>query len=378
MTKLTTKQKSKSYVLSNNVVINLANLPVRRRQRRRAPKQPTSGPTNESMPSGSTTVMRPTAFTNMSNLETQIQQARLKAIENGGEDNNGRFQNNTRLLDNGVIEKTIKDYVTPYLLRFENTANQKFRIMEDVTNEQRKQLNVLKTDFRYFQADEEDIVQNKYYNENDNFGAFGAIEGSDGFIAQGNNIPEHEANNKVEEIYETPTKTETPIVAPPEEEEEGPFEMVVKRSVRKKQKKNKNNKQEETESKETPQQQPQPQNPNVMDFDIKPNSPLKTRARQQITEPEKIKVMIEIPQQYQPTLKKVLDSTGKTLVATKADLLPLYSYLVGEDSAGTELGPSKLQTAIRAIMKQRLKEKATQKMVEEASQKPMFFDYGFA
>ena len=105
-----TSKKSKNYVLSNNVVINLANLPTRRRRQRKRTNKPSS-PLNQSpqgsMPQGYT-LTQPTRFSNVSNLDTQLQQALLRTIDNGD-----RFNNSTNLLTNAnsnklLIEDSVK------------------------------------------------------------------------------------------------------------------------------------------------------------------------------------------------------------------------------------------------------------------------------
>jgi len=134
----TSKQKNKNYILSNNVVINLGNLLQKRKQSK------TSKPSQERQPSP---VKGSTTFTNISNLETQTQQANLRNIEE-----RGRFMNTSQFPSNSSSSSS-SDNINP------------------------------------------NIRKPSYYSRNDNAGAFGSIPGSDSFLAQGNNIPDTESNS---------------------------------------------------------------------------------------------------------------------------------------------------------------------------------------
>jgi hypothetical protein len=143
---MTKEKKTKNYILSNNVVINLAGL---------VPKRKSSNKPKSSQKDTQDTIGRITPFTNISNLDTQIQQANLRTAEN-------RFQNSSRLASD---TSRTTDIPTPKMERTES-PDDRFR------------------------------EGNRYYNANDNAGAFGTIEGSDSFQAQGNNIPATELFNE--------------------------------------------------------------------------------------------------------------------------------------------------------------------------------------
>jgi hypothetical protein len=149
---MTKEKKTKNYILSNNVVINLAGLISKRKSSSKT--KSIKKDTQEKQES--TAIGRTTPFNNISNLDTQIQQANLRVAEN-------RFQNSSRLPSDTsrTIETSSPQFYTTSL------PDDRFR------------------------------EGNSYYNPNDNAGAFGTIEGSDSFQAQGNNIPMHEQNNDV-------------------------------------------------------------------------------------------------------------------------------------------------------------------------------------
>ena len=69
---MTKEKKTKNYILSNNVVINLAGL-ISKRKSSNKPKS--------SQKDTQDTIGRTTPFTNISNLDTQIQQANLRTAE---------------------------------------------------------------------------------------------------------------------------------------------------------------------------------------------------------------------------------------------------------------------------------------------------------
>ena len=83
---MTKEKKTKNYILSNNVVINLAGLI----SKRKSSSKPKSIKKDTQEKQESTSIGRTTPFTNISNLDTQIQQANLRTAEN-------RFQNSSRL-----------------------------------------------------------------------------------------------------------------------------------------------------------------------------------------------------------------------------------------------------------------------------------------
>ena len=151
--KKTTNQgkPSKNYILSNNVVINLEGLISTKRKSSSKPKSIEKREEKQE----SSAIGRTTPFTNISNLDTQIQQANLRAAEN-------RFQNSSKLPS-------------------ETSTNRETTNPQIYTNPQPENR------FRR---------ENNYYDINDNAGAFGTIQGSDTFPAQGNNnIPIHEQND---------------------------------------------------------------------------------------------------------------------------------------------------------------------------------------
>jgi hypothetical protein len=151
--KKTTKQgkPSENYILSNNVVINLAGLI----SKRKSSSKTKSSQKDTQEKQESTAIGRTTPFNNISNLDTQIQQANLRVAEN-------RFQNSSRLPSDTsrTIETSSPQFYTTSL------PDDRFR------------------------------EGNSYYNPNDNAGAFGTIEGSNSFQAQGNNIPATELFNE--------------------------------------------------------------------------------------------------------------------------------------------------------------------------------------
>lgn len=135
-----TSKKSKNYVLSNNVVINLGNLPLKTRRNSSRSKSPTkpkqlTKPTPTELPIMSPTFAQPVRFSNISNLETQSQQAWLRALENGNRQN----------------------IRTPEI-------NSTFR---------------------------QNAATSPFVNYNDNAGIVSTSGGSESFIDRGNNIPEN-------------------------------------------------------------------------------------------------------------------------------------------------------------------------------------------
>jgi hypothetical protein len=135
-----TSKKSKNYVLSNNVVINLGNLPLKTRRSSSRSKSPTkpkqlTKPTPTELPIMSPTFAQPVRFSNISNLETQSQQAWLRALENGNRQN----------------------IRTPEI-------NSTFR---------------------------QNATTSPFVNYNDNAGIVSTSGGSESFIDRGNNIPEN-------------------------------------------------------------------------------------------------------------------------------------------------------------------------------------------
>ena len=149
----TSKQKTKNYILSNNVVINLGNLLQKRNQSRKKPNKSHQEEDNDYRKSSSV-MQGSTTFTNVSNLETQVQQANLRNIEE-----RGRFINASNLSSNSSSDSS-SDNKNPSIRPPSSSSSSSFR------------------------------DKSPYYNPADNAGAFGSIEGSDSFMAQGNNIPD--------------------------------------------------------------------------------------------------------------------------------------------------------------------------------------------
>ena len=165
---MTKEKKTKNYILSNNVVINLAGLISKRKSSSKT--KSIKKDTQEKQES--TAIGRTTPFTNISNLDTQIQQANLRTAEN-------RFQNSSRLPSD---TSRTTDIPAP---KIERTTLPDDRFREGNLYYDPNEGN------RYYDPNE----GNRYYDPNDNAGSFGTIEGSDSFPSQGNNIPIHENNN---------------------------------------------------------------------------------------------------------------------------------------------------------------------------------------
>jgi hypothetical protein len=230
------EKKTKNYILSNNVVINLQGLISRRKSsgKSKSPKREPQEQAEQQATTEPTTA--PTRFANIATLDTQIQQANLREAEN-------RFKN----------------AVTPTINRGMTTPNDRIR------------------------------EQQQFYNPNDNAGAFGAIQGSDDFQAQGNNIPIHEQNYEEIEakIPETPTtpfaEEEIPLETP-FMQEEALYEKPLSKKQSRKQKKKR--RQEVVEEEQPPLD---------MSSDI---------YRQ-------FRATLDIPEQFQPNIKKIMKSKGK-------------------------------------------------------------------
>ena len=274
------EKKTKNYILSNNVVINLQGL-LSRRKSSRKPKSPKKEPeeqTEEQTEEQATTApaTSPTRFANVATLDTQIQQANLREAEN-------RFKNT----------------LMPTINRAMTTPNDRIR------------------------------EQQQFYNPNDNAGAFGAIQGSDSFPAQGNNIPIHEQND--EEIEATIPETqfaeeEIPVETPFMQEE-----AIYKKPLSKKQsRKQKKKRRQEVEEEEQPP------------LDMSPDIYRQFRAT------------LDIPEQFQPNIKKIMDSKGKKTGIKKAELRDIYTYLTGDDANARRLTIPVLETEIKRIMNERL------------------------
>lgn len=358
MTAIQTKKKSsKSYILSNNVVINLAPTKRQRRRQQSKPKQPSGsyGP----MPPGYSTTKQP-AFTNISNLETQALQAKLEQLENGnkkdrletqalqaqlenGDSNttNDRFQNNSKLIDYERIDASVRNTLAPFIYRFNTTAEQKFRNMDIAVN-------TLRNDVRDMQPDDdEEDNDNVYFKKGDNYGAFGTIEGSDSFPAHGNNIPDTEQNND---------KTKPPATPQQKDEQLSAEEDIMTAPI-------------------------QQSNEFVITVNPKNLSPLKTRQQAETqgksNQAQPFNITLDIPAPLQDTVGKIINKSGKTIVADRDELLAVYSFLMGSDQSTTVKKTSALQTAIKNELDELIKDKAMQMQIEEASKKPLYFDYGF-
>ena len=210
---------------------------------------------------------------------------------------------------------------------------------------------------------------NKYFDENDNYGAFGAVEGSDSFISRGNNIP---AQQLEEKDLDPPTTISQEDPKTPMINQEGEEEFTLVESKKKKRQRKK-----EIKELEESKQLDEPVKTDSMDFSVEGISPLHTRTKNPELKAQKFNIKLDVPQEYQSILKTVLNSQGKKLVATKEELLPIYSYLMGTDQSGSSLTSSKIQSVVKKLVKQKLNEKASQEQAKNQTSIPMYFDFGF-